>query len=76
MASIYLPGEEMLGLVGVILVLGGGWCWWKTAQGQHRSAAVGLVLTSVVFLTAVFGFAALRVDRYQNARPMIAAIQG
>ncbi len=30
---------------------------------------------SVVFLTAVFGFASLQVDKFQNARPMIAAIR-
>jgi 4-amino-4-deoxy-L-arabinose transferase-like glycosyltransferase len=74
-ASIYLPGEGGMGLVGLILVLGGGWCWWKTAHDRHQGAAVGLIVTSVVFLTAVFGFAALRVDRHQNARPMMAAIR-
>jgi len=29
----------------------------------------------VAFLTAIFGFAALRVDRFQNAKPMMAAIR-
>lgn len=74
-AAIYLPGEELIGLVGLILVVGGGWCWWKTAQHQHREALIGLTVTAVVFLTAMFGFAAQRVDRHQNARPIMAAIR-
>ena len=32
-AAYLLPGEEWIGLVGLILVLGGGWCWWETATG-------------------------------------------
>ena len=69
-----MPGEALLGLVGLIPALGGGWCWWKTAHDQHEPALVAFAVTAVVFLTAVFGFAALRVDHHQNARPMIAAI--
>ena len=73
-AAYRLPGEEWLGLVGLILVLGGGWCWWESAHQRRRRAATVFALTSVAFLTAVFGFAALRVDQHQNAKPMIAAI--
>jgi 4-amino-4-deoxy-L-arabinose transferase-like glycosyltransferase len=74
-AAVYLPGEEMLGLVGLIPALGGIWCWWKTARNQHQEAAVTFAVTSVLFLATLFGFAALRIDRYQNAKPMIAAIR-
>jgi 4-amino-4-deoxy-L-arabinose transferase-like glycosyltransferase len=70
-----LPGEATLGLVGLIPTIGGGWCWWKTARGQHSQALVAFAVTAVVFLTAIFGFAVLRVDHHQNARPMIAAIR-
>ncbi len=74
-AWIVMPGEAVLGLVGLILVAGGGWCWWNTAQGRHRQAATALALTSVVFLTATFGFAALRVDRHQNAPAIMSALR-
>lgn len=74
-AAKFLPGEELIGLVGLILVAGGAWCWWKTARRQHREALIGLTVTAVVFLTTTFGFAALRVDRHQNARPIMAAIR-
>lgn len=74
-AAIYLPGEVLLGFVGLILVFGGGWCWQKTSRGEHEKALIGLAVTAVVFLTSTFGFAVLAVDRHQNAKPMIAAIR-
>ncbi|MEN6458643.1 MAG: glycosyltransferase family 39 protein [Thermoguttaceae bacterium] len=74
-ATIYvLPGEATLGLVGLILVFGGAWCWWLNARGQRQRAAMLFAATSAAFLTTVFGFAVLRVDRHQNAVPMIEAI--
>ena len=73
--AVFLPGEWWIGSVGLILVLGGVFCWRATLHNQHRRAAVALAVTSALFLTAVFGFAAIRVDRFQNARPMIAAIR-
>jgi 4-amino-4-deoxy-L-arabinose transferase-like glycosyltransferase len=39
-AAIFLPGETVLGLVGLIPVIGGGWCWWKTAHDQHAEAVI------------------------------------
>ena len=56
-AAKYLPGEAVLGLVGLIPLVGGGWCWWKTAHGRHRQAAIAFAVTAVVFLTAMFGWA-------------------
>jgi 4-amino-4-deoxy-L-arabinose transferase-like glycosyltransferase len=70
----FLPGEGRLGLLGLLLALGGAWCWWKTSHGQCNDAGITFAVTSVAFLTAVFGFAALRVDQFQNAKPMMAAI--
>lgn len=74
-AKKFLPGEQSLGQLGLVLVIGGVWCWCKTAHRKYQEAAVTFAITSVAFLTAVFGFAALRVDRFQNAVPMIAAIR-
>jgi 4-amino-4-deoxy-L-arabinose transferase-like glycosyltransferase len=75
LAGIFLPGEGLLGLVGLTLVAGGGWCWWHHARGQRRRTVVAFAVTSVAFLTAIFGFAAVRVDRHQNAPSMVAAIR-
>ncbi len=71
----YLPGEALIGLVGLIPLVGGIWCWRETSQGRNRQAMGVFAVMSVLFLTAVFGFATLYVDRHQNAEPMIAAIQ-
>jgi 4-amino-4-deoxy-L-arabinose transferase-like glycosyltransferase len=73
-AAKFLPGEGRLGLLGLLLALGGGWCWWKASRGLYNDAAITFVITSAAFLIAVFGFAVLRVDRFQNATPMMAAI--
>jgi 4-amino-4-deoxy-L-arabinose transferase-like glycosyltransferase len=73
-AAKLLPGEGGLGLLGLLPVFGGAWCWWKTAHGLYRDAAITFAVTSVAFLTAIFGFAALRIDPFQNAKPMMAAI--
>jgi 4-amino-4-deoxy-L-arabinose transferase-like glycosyltransferase len=70
----FMPGEGSLGILGLLLVLGGAWCWWKTNRKLYFDAAVTFAIASIAFLTAIFGFAALRVDRFQNAKPMMAAI--
>jgi 4-amino-4-deoxy-L-arabinose transferase-like glycosyltransferase len=74
-AMICLPGEAWIAVVGVIPLVGGCWCWWKTAHDKHAAALTGFAVTAVVFLTTVFGWAATQVDRHQNAQPMIAAIR-
>jgi 4-amino-4-deoxy-L-arabinose transferase-like glycosyltransferase len=73
-AAKFLPGEGILGLVGLVPFLGGVWCWWNTVHQRHRQAVVGFVVMAVVFLASLFGFAALRVDRYQNAPLLLADI--
>lgn len=72
---IYLPGEEFIGLVGLILVLGGGISLYL-ANNQHRRRAVACFAgMAVIFLTAMFGFAAQRVDHHQNAKRLLAQIR-
>jgi 4-amino-4-deoxy-L-arabinose transferase-like glycosyltransferase len=73
-ARVYLPGEEWLGLIGLILVLGGGLSWYFARHKQRERAIIAFAACSAAFLTAMFGFAAIRVDRHQNAKPLIAAI--
>lgn len=74
-AHIFLPGEWTLGLVGVTLVVGGVLSLVFAERGQPFRTMATCAVTSVVFLTAVFGFAALRVDRYQNAPVLVAEIR-
>jgi 4-amino-4-deoxy-L-arabinose transferase-like glycosyltransferase len=73
----YLFGEVAmgrLGLLGLLLALGGIWCWCKTMHEKHEEAAIVFAITAVAFLTAVFGLAAKQIDPLQNAKPMMKAI--
>jgi 4-amino-4-deoxy-L-arabinose transferase-like glycosyltransferase len=74
-ARIFLPGEWILGLVGVVLVVGGGLSLFYAERGRRFQSMAACAATAVVFLTAMFGFAALRVDRYQNAPVLTAEIR-
>ena len=74
-ASIYLPGDFVLGLIGLVPLVCGCWCWRQTARGRNQSAAIGFSICAVVFLTAMFGWGAVRVDRHQNSPSMMAAIR-
>ncbi len=74
-ARIYVPGEELIGLVGMILVIGGYFCLISAKQHQRERAVIIFTCTSVLFLTAIFGFAALRVDQHQNAKRLFAEIR-
>lgn len=74
-ARIFLPGEGLLGLVGVVLIVGGGLGFFFLQRGWPFRTMATCAVTAVVFLTAMFGFAALRVDRYQNAPVLTAEIR-
>lgn len=70
--SFVLPGEAVIGLVGLTLVVGGAVCLPLAERGRTTATMATFAATSVVFLTAMFGFAVLRVDRHQNG-PALAA---
>lgn len=74
-AKIFLPGEELLGLVGLVLIGGGAICFRFARRQRYPAVLAAFAVTSVVFVTAIFGVAALRVDRHQNAPHLIAAIR-
>ena len=65
-SAFFIPGEWMLGLIGVILVCGGIVCLVQAERNPGPLVMTSFAITSVIFLTAIFGFAALRVDRHQN----------
>ena len=73
-AHILLPGEELIGSVGLILAAGGCLCLYFANRRHSQKVVTVFACTAVVFLTAVFGFAAQRVDRHQNAKRLLALI--
>jgi 4-amino-4-deoxy-L-arabinose transferase-like glycosyltransferase len=74
-ASYVLPGEAVIGLVGLTLVVGGALCFYFSEHGRAALTMNTFAVTSVVFLTAIFGFAVLRVDRHQNGPVLAAAMR-
>jgi len=78
-AAVFLPGEWPVALVGLIPVGGGAVCLYYLRRGSPSESPFGAMVvfavTSVVFLTAMFGFAPLRIDRHQNAEVLLAAIR-
>jgi 4-amino-4-deoxy-L-arabinose transferase-like glycosyltransferase len=73
-ARLYAPGEELLGMVGLILVAGGGLSLWLVQRSRRQAGMAVFAAMSLLLITACFGFAALRIDRHQNARALIARI--
>ena len=71
-ARLYVPGEELLGMVGLILVAGGGLSLWLVQRGRRKAGMAMFAAMSLVLITVCFGFVALRIDRHQNARALIA----
>lgn len=74
-AWFLLPGEWWLGLFGLILVAGGVFCLYFNHRGDLAKVFSGYAVMSVVFLTAIFGFATIRISHYRNAPGMMAELR-
>lgn len=74
-AWLFTPGEEWLGLLGLVLTAGAAVFVWLARRGRERLAMASFALMTVLFLAGVFGLAAVRIDRFQEARPMIAQLK-
>jgi 4-amino-4-deoxy-L-arabinose transferase-like glycosyltransferase len=70
-AKHYLPGDELIALVGLIPVLGGVACvyWFNRQQPQRVMAA--LIAMAVLFSVAIYGGVAVRASRHQNSASLI-----
>jgi 4-amino-4-deoxy-L-arabinose transferase-like glycosyltransferase len=73
-ARLYAPGEELLGLIGLALAAGGGLSLWLVLRGRRQAGMAVFAVMSLLLITACFGFAALRIDRHQTARALVARI--
>ncbi len=74
-AMFLAPGEEFLGLFGLVLISGAVAFWMLANRGRRRAAMASFAVVSVAFLVSVFGVASVRIDRFQEARPMIAQLR-
>ena len=74
-SALLLPGEAVSGVIGLILVLGGALCLAFHERGRPSWAVATFAATALVFVTSIFGFAVLRVDRHQSSPPLMAHIR-
>lgn len=74
-AWLFTPGEEWLGLVGLVLPVEAGIFVYLTRRARYRQAMVSFAGMAVVFLVGIFGLAAVRIDRFQEARAMMAQLR-
>jgi hypothetical protein len=65
-AKEYLPGEEWLGLIGLVPLVAGTACLAMVLRRNYRWAAGGLAASAVAFAVLLFAVAADRVDRHQK----------
>lgn len=70
----FAPGEQWLGAIGLIPLLGSVAAIVLSERGRVRTAVATFVLFAAAFSTTMFGWAVLRVDRFQNAELMAEVI--
>ena len=71
----FAPGEEWLATIGLIPLIGSVVTIVLSERGRVRMAVSAFVIFAAAFSTAMFGWAVLRIDRFQNAEQMAVTIQ-
>jgi 4-amino-4-deoxy-L-arabinose transferase-like glycosyltransferase len=73
-ARRYLPGEEWLGLLGLVPLAGGVACMGLVAARSYKPAAAALAATAVGFVTMLFAVGTERIDRHQASHRLWEAV--
>lgn len=73
-ARIFLPGEEVLGGLGLIWLVGGAVATLALRRGQRIGYAGALATTAFVFAISAFGVAAVRVSCHQQIDRLTASL--
>ncbi len=71
----YVPGEPIVALLGLAPAIGGGLSWYFLVRGRRRSYLAAFAAASVLFITMLFGWAAVHVDRHQHSRPLMEEVR-
>lgn len=66
-AAKYLQPDVLLGIVGLFPLAGGCVGLFYSERRRPEMALSALAVAAVLFSTSIFGFAAVRVDRYQTS---------
>ena len=73
-ASRYLPGDEWLGVLGLIPVVTAVAALVLLNRGMPHRAAIGFAVGAVLFISSLFAVGASRVDRHQTFDTLIATM--
>ena len=74
-AHLYLPGEEWLGLIALVPLVGGIVALWLQARAKPGPVVTAVAVTSVLFATALVGVVPVRVDRHRTDHALLDAIR-
>ena len=69
------PGEGAVALIGIIPAAGGALGWYLLVRNRRRAYMAAFAMASVLFITALFGWAAVRIDHHQHSRPLMEALR-
>jgi 4-amino-4-deoxy-L-arabinose transferase-like glycosyltransferase len=75
-ARIFLPGEEILGGLGLIWIGGSVAAILALRRGQRMGYACAMATTAFVFAVTAFGAAAVRVSHHQRIDQVMALLRG
>jgi 4-amino-4-deoxy-L-arabinose transferase-like glycosyltransferase len=73
-AKKLLPGEEWLGLIGLVPLAGGVACLGLASVRSFRASSAAFAMTAVSFVTLLFAVGADRVDKHQTSHQLWQAI--
>jgi hypothetical protein len=73
-AKNLLPGEEWLGLIGLLPLAGGVACIGFATVRSYRAAAGSFAMTAIAFVTLLFAVGTQRVGRHQANHRLLQAI--
>ncbi|PHR98435.1 MAG: hypothetical protein COA78_26200 [Blastopirellula sp.] len=74
-ASQYLPGEEFLGAIGVILLIGGIVAIVCQMKQQVTLSVRAIAVSSMLFVVAMLAVATQRIDSHQQNHLLLTAIE-
>jgi 4-amino-4-deoxy-L-arabinose transferase-like glycosyltransferase len=74
-ARLYAPGEELLGLLGLIPLATAAVCWRLAGRGNMLLAAQAFAAGAVLLTMSVFSYGTARADRHQHSDVVLSAIR-
>jgi len=75
-ASYFFPEQRWLMAIGMIPVVGAIMAVWQMMTDQRRVALVSIVISSILFSIAIFGFGTVAVDSVNQSQKLLSAVAG